>query len=1178
MNDHYSRLLRILSRVVRRWRALTALRAWTFTAAAIALVLALALVAQYVVDPHGVALVLLWGLAVIAASACLVWCFLTVRRVPDRIRVARYIEERCPELEDAFATAIARGATAVPDPMLAVVIDDALRRAEGLDLDRVVNKEVLRKGTWLAGAATAALLLLSVVAFGPARSAARLLGVYAFPASFAIDVTPGDVKVRAGSALRILARVPSAAAGVVPVLRVEDESGWHDAQMERAEDGFAVAFSALEQGFKYAVTAAGATSPVYTVTVVRPPRVERIELHYDYPESLGLPPRIEEDGGDIFGPAGTRVRIAVHADRPVASAAMTFASGPDMTLTSRGASLEGEMTISEDGSYRIALTDAEGLSNPGDTEYFIRTLEDRPPDVKIIRPASDREATPLEEVLVEARADDDFGVDSFEMVYSVRGEPEKVVPFQKRAEGLTVNGRRLIYLEDLEVAPGDFVAYYARARDISRGKQSSEGRSDIFFIEIKPFDAELQAGQSQGASGETSSVGELVEAQKEIIAATWKLDRRGRDAGGSSREDIATVANAQGELRGRVEDLAQESSATRNAGRGGRGRGAMPARSTAENPLSLAAEAMGRAEQQLRGLSTTRALPHEMTALNELMRAEAESRRQQMQQQANASGRGSNRRQQDLSSLFDQELARQQQTNYETPNSSESQDEPEQDDALDEIRELARRQEALNREEQGLAKNRQSLSAEEFRRQLEQLAREQNALRQQAEEISRQMQQRGRQGGQGQSGQGQSGQSRSGQGQSQSGQAQSAEANRSLREASQQMQDAANELRKQNPAQASASGSRAAEQLRGVEQRLRAALPDDRTRAIGELQLESQQLADEQRRLARETTGAGRGESAGDAARRLGGEQERLATRTERLERSIRELAAGVGPDGSGREEGLTAAARDVDRQRLSERMRGAARAERELAGERPGTGDRPREVPGPGATRGEAIEREQQDIARGLDRLSERLGAANEGDEQARRLTEELSRVRELRDRLTAQERELTELARGGERAGQQGPNGDGESASEGQAQAGGERGRGGRSGQRTNENTNSSTPGGGGNQTGEPWQSARELLDEIRREEIAGLRSEDIEGFNPGRSAPGTEPWKQDFAQWEELKEQLVAALERAETTAAAKLREQQMKDRLNAGTTQAVPEQYRQLVDKYYRSLAAGSVERR
>ena len=78
--------------------------------------------------------------------------------------------------------------------------------------------------------------------------------------------------------------------------------------------------------------------------------------------------------------------------------------------------LTADLVVSKDGSYRIALNDVDGLSNGGGTEYFIRMLNDRPPDVRILRPAGDKQVSPLEEVEIEARADDDYGVRSLELV------------------------------------------------------------------------------------------------------------------------------------------------------------------------------------------------------------------------------------------------------------------------------------------------------------------------------------------------------------------------------------------------------------------------------------------------------------------------------------------------------------------------------------------------------------------------------------------------------------------------------------------------------------------------------------------------------------------------------------------------------------------------------------------
>ena len=64
-------------------------------------------------------------------------------------------------------------------------------------------------------------------------------------------------------------------------------------------------------------------------------------------------------------------------------------------------------------------------------------MDDRPPDVRILRPAADQQITPLEEVAIEARAEDDYGIARFELVYAVAGREPKVVPFA-RSTGSTL--------------------------------------------------------------------------------------------------------------------------------------------------------------------------------------------------------------------------------------------------------------------------------------------------------------------------------------------------------------------------------------------------------------------------------------------------------------------------------------------------------------------------------------------------------------------------------------------------------------------------------------------------------------------------------------------------------------------------------------------------------------------
>jgi hypothetical protein len=60
-------------------------------------------------------------------------------------------------------------------------------------------------------------------------------------------------------------------------------------------------------------------------------------------------------------------------------------------------------------------------------QYTIDVLDDQAPSVSFNRPGRDTSVSSIEEVFVEAAAQDDFGIRNLELVYSVNGGPEKVV-------------------------------------------------------------------------------------------------------------------------------------------------------------------------------------------------------------------------------------------------------------------------------------------------------------------------------------------------------------------------------------------------------------------------------------------------------------------------------------------------------------------------------------------------------------------------------------------------------------------------------------------------------------------------------------------------------------------------------------------------------------------------------
>jgi hypothetical protein len=1107
-----------------------------------------------------VAQTLLVAAALAASLAAAVLAWHQQGQPPTRTRLARLAEDRLFGLDDRLATAVdvlERQSARVDEPLTQLLLDDTARRVTQDDVELVVSSATLRGAAYRAAAAVAVLVAIAVVAREPVGRAGRAVRLWAFPARLALEVIPGDARVGPGAAFTVRATTSETARGLVPEITVRMHDATRTARMKAQPDGaFAFGFESVPRSFAYHVQVAGHASREFQVTLLEPPRIGRIDLSYSYPSFANMAARTETDGGDIYAPQGSRVTVRVTpktTTAAIATAAIVLRNGEEIPLTAEGAQFVGALTVTDDTAYRVRLRDTDGLENAEDPEYFVRRLDDRPPDVRIIRPAGDKRVTPLEEVTIEARADDDHGLDRLELVVGVRGGSEKAVPLGSGG-GPSITGRHTVYLEDLGVNPGDFVSFYARARDVGRGKRPTESRSDIFFLEVTPFVDEFAMAQSQamaGASGQ--QVDDLVRQQKDIIVGTWKLQRRAAGANaGPSAADVKTLGRAQAALRRRAETAGRQS---QMLGAGRRGRpGATIGGSEDEQPALLAAaRAMARAEQSLEKVKPNEALPSEMEALNHLLRAEAEIQRREIaRQQANSSGGGSNRNQQDLSSLFDRELQRQQETNYETPQSVEERKTDTRDELLEKVRALARRQEALARQQDDLARDRQQMNQEEVKRRLERLTRDQSELRRQAEQLAQQMQQQARQmakegqsgqrgesgqsGGRGESGKQAQGQS-SGQGGSQAG-AQAAGA-QALREASEDMRQAASDLRREAPDAARQRSQRALDRLQSVERGLREAGPDEHRRAAGDAQLEARQLADRQRQLADETAKSGATASE-DARRRLSGEQQRLAERADALNERVQRLAQGETGDRQARER-LAEAARAAERARIGQQMRALADGVRR--------GDAK-------ATGGE----QQRAVARELDRLADKVGGTQStgGDREARQLTDDLSKARELRDRLTDLQRQI-------ETAGKQvEPGKQGEPGKPGESGEQGGRGTAGQQGQRRLA------------------ELQREYLEQLRDAGELGAR---LEQASPGTgramstpieqqmvtSAPGTQAFKQDFSKWETLHKDIALGLERLEAALSQRVVERAARERLRTGATDRVPDTYRSTVDRYYRALA-------
>jgi hypothetical protein len=375
---------------------------------------------------------------------------------------------------------------------------------------------------------------------------------------------------------------------------------------------------------------------------------------------------------------------------------------------------------------------------------------------------------------------------------------------------------------------------------------------------------------------------------------------------------------------------------------------------------------------------------------------------------------------------------------------------------------------------------------------------------------------------------------------------------------------AAGELRRDYPRQARALSARAAERLRGLERQLQGQSPDERRRALGDLQLEARQLADRQRQVGEDASASRDGGAAADAARRLAAEQERLADRADRLEQQVEALGRAQKDPASA---SVASAGRELKDQHVGETMREAARALRE--------GDRSAMPRAAGAGR---------QAARALDRLADRLGdASGTRDPAERRLSDQLARARDVRERMGELQRRIEELQRGSGRdaspagPGARGQTPQGDQAAESPSTRPGGKGQGGQA------------PGTAGAQPSERAELdrlQREYNDQVReasrlRGELEGQQGTTGGGDGGGStpegqlmvlSAPGTEAFKQDFSKWEVLHKDVTLGLERLEASLSQRLLDKALRERLPAGPADDAPDEYRDAVSRYFRSIAS------
>ncbi|MDZ7780996.1 MAG: DUF4175 family protein [Gemmatimonadota bacterium] len=1145
------RLTNLVRTVRRRWKLRLALRglAWATGISVLVFLLAGVAVERARFSPEA----LLWLRLASWGTLGLTFFLFVVRpllRPVTDSQVALYLEEHEPSLQHAFVSALeASRNPGFSRGLSGRVLEHALDRAAAVENGRRVEQGALyRFGGALTGIVVASLLLAVLGPTSLRHGVGALLAPTRDAATvnpYAMDVEPGNTAIARGSDLVVRAAPRGFEAGEVSIFTSSGEgTGFQRLSMLPNESGlFEVMLLGVEQDTRYFVEASGVRSPTFTVEVAELPYVENLDLTYHFPDYTGLSPRVVEGGGDVAALPGTVVELSISSTIATpggrllldGEAASELEVGADGTLSTR-------FTVEDTGLYAIELARDNGEMVSASPEYTIDVLQDMEPSVHFSEPGRDMPASPIEEVYLEMEALDDYGIGDLRLVYSVNGGAEDTVSvFRTDGPPLPeVSAGHTLYLEEWQLEPGDLVSYYALVRDNRRLGSEQVVASDMYFLNVRPFEREYREAEQQGGGGQAGGAQgaetALSEMQRQVISATFNLIRQ-RDsyAEGEFAENVVSVALAQERLREQVTTLLERM--------GNRGL-------TEEDPgfrdvsaiLPDAADAMTRAHELLTDEALQDALPVEQKALRFLQQAEETYERYvtTSQNQQGGGGGGGNPAADDLADLFELELDKLQ-NQYETVRRGQQQQADAQvDEIMEELEELARRQEQ--------EAERQRRRAQAGMQGTAGAGASQRNLADETEEAARQLQRLARE-----------------------------RADQELERTARAMQEAAEAMRRSASEGGNTASTGASEALRRLED-ARRSLQENRAGRAGRSAQEALRQVDELQRQQREVQRAVRDLPSGGEERRE--VVDRLRERKNQMTDAVRQLEQELDRSASSAQQENPQAARKL--QAGADRIRESSLKEK-LQYSR---GTIVQWDPESALTLELGIEGDLEDVREELEGALEAAGA-----QERNPLTEALDETRDLVRGMEAMERRLNE---GSSRAGEQADEA-GDAASEADGQPGrtpegtGEPGTGDTAGATegtTDERATEARAGGGGGRTrGDPRRPSAEEIRQYRNEferragqvrdvrerlEEAGRSTEDLQSVLDAMERLAQEGAYDDPTQVAQLQAEALEALKRLEFGLRREV-EGETPQRATLGGSDDVPDGYRALVEEYYRTLA-------
>lgn len=278
---------------------------------------------------------------------------------------------------------------------------------------------------------------------------------------------------------------------------------------------FKKVFENVNEGFWYYAVGGDARTQKHKIYVKIRPHIEDIRLWLEYPGYTGLKSTLPEKPiktGNVRVPAGTVIKFVATSNNILKSARLTGEGiEPVDDKNNWSAQKEGDIednkifrgsfVARQSSHYTFHLVDTDGFdnySNHKPVTYNLRVLEDRPPVVRVLKPARNNMMTPNAILPLSIEIKDEYGLkDAILKFYKITEseqtevENEDTLQFtNQQGEAINIESEKEVAfdfnfnLEPIEAKIGDTVIYYVESRDFNDLSHVEPGRSRKWKISI----------------------------------------------------------------------------------------------------------------------------------------------------------------------------------------------------------------------------------------------------------------------------------------------------------------------------------------------------------------------------------------------------------------------------------------------------------------------------------------------------------------------------------------------------------------------------------------------------------------------------------------------------------------------------------------------------------------------